>query len=88
MSACLFRRAVPVLLFVLLAPGLVSAQAPDNGKLDSLRRLAVDLLNGERRQRNLPVFTPDARLEEAAQHHAEDMATRQYYSHTSPRATR
>ena len=42
------------------------------------------LLNAQRAAAGLPAATPDARLTAAAQAHAADMVTRDYFSHTSP----
>lgn len=42
------------------------------------------LLNAQRAAAGLPAATPDARLTAAAQAHAADMVSRDYFSHTNP----
>ena len=45
------------------------------------------LLNAQRASGGLPPATADARLTAAAQAHAQDMASRDYFSHRSPEGT-
>ncbi|MFF5985690.1 CAP domain-containing protein [Prauserella flavalba] len=44
----------------------------------------VDLVNDERADAGCPAVTVDSRLTRAAQKHSDDMARREYLSHTSP----
>ncbi len=63
------------------APTLAS-QA--NAGLAGTRKEILDLVNGERTKRNLPVMKQNAKLDLAAHRHAEDMAKRKFFSHKSP----
>lgn len=58
-----------------------SAELSDTGRV---RRGLLERLNRERARRGLPALRPDARLDRAAQAHAEDMLRRSYYGHESP----
>ncbi len=71
--------AVAVALILLVHP----ARAED-AKLDGLRDLALKLVNQSRSEHKLPALRLDAKLTKAAQSHADDMRTRNYYSHSSP----
>lgn len=59
----------------------------ETGDLAKLRQKALELVNKERRDRDLQPLTLGPALNEAAQRHAEDMLARNYYAHVSPRAT-
>lgn len=61
-----------------------AASGMETGDLATLRTAALDLLNQDRREHDLPPLELDDTLDEAAQNHAEDMLRRDYYSHTSP----
>jgi uncharacterized protein YkwD len=74
---------VPLILALLLgAPA--SAQAPDTGDLPALRERALELVNRERRERDLEPLQLEDRLDRAAQAHAEDMLARDFFAHESP----
>lgn len=49
-----------------------------------VRSEVLDRTNAERAAAGLPPLVLDARLNDAAQRHAEDMLLRSYYSHSSP----
>ena len=51
---------------------------------DTLRMAMLDAINRERMAENLPPLTSNKNLELAAQLHAEDMFTREYFDHFSP----
>ena len=58
--------------------------------LADLERVRTDMLarvNAERAATGAPPLLRDPRLDEAAQHHAEDMLLRSYYNHISPDGT-
>ncbi len=71
-------------LFALLLAVLPPTAGLGASSLDDLRTLALELVNGERRQRNLAPLERNEDLTEAAQHHAEDMLSRDYFAHESP----
>ena len=52
--------------------------------LENVRARMLESVNAERRTRRLPPLLENARLDLAAQRHAEDMIRRSYYSHESP----
>lgn len=52
--------------------------------VEAARREALDRVNRLRRERGLEALVADARLDAAAQAHAEDQARRSYYDHRSP----
>lgn len=72
-----------LVVVTLLIPAL-PAQPREPDDVSALRTLALELVNEERRQRNLPAFEADQDLDEAAQFHAADMLKRHYYAHESP----
>ena len=76
MKTVLRTAALAFSLGVALTPALAFAD------LSSTSILA--LANNERAERGLGTLTMDARLAAAAQKKADDMATRGYFSHTSP----
>ncbi len=51
---------------------------------EAVRARILSRVNEERRARRLPPYVESARLDQAAQNHAEDMIRRSYYSHQSP----
>ena len=64
----------------------VSSSRPPttNSALQSIRSGVLDLVNQERRKRTLPMMKQNSLLDLAAQHHAEDMAKRGFFSHQTP----
>lgn len=66
---------------VLLLLSVPEASAAEVGRL---RTHALELVNRSRGDHGLPSLMLDATLSSIAQHHADDMARRDYYSHTSP----
>jgi uncharacterized protein YkwD len=52
--------------------------------LDHIRAQALTLLNQSRKENNLPPLILEAKLNAAAQAHAEDMLKRHYFAHVSP----
>lgn len=74
-------RAVGVFLLLIM---VLPAQSREPDDVQALRALALELVNEERRQRNLPPFEAEQDLDEAAQYHAADMLKRNYYAHESP----
>lgn len=52
--------------------------------LPELRSYAIQLVNRDRQLNGLPPLTEDPLLSLAAQRHAEDMLTRQFYDHVNP----
>ncbi|SJZ78691.1 CAP domain-containing protein [Consotaella salsifontis] len=71
-----------VFVAVLLANREAPAAPPD--KLDQWREQALELVNEDRKGEGREALTLGDALDEAAQFHANDMAKRNYYSHTSP----
>ena len=51
-----------------------------------LERTLLDLTNAERKPRGLSTLLPDDALALAARHHAQEMASLNYFSHSSPTA--
>jgi uncharacterized protein YkwD len=61
--------------------------ARETAGLRDLRRVQAEMLaavNAERRKAGAPLLRPSARLDQAAQRHAEDMLARRYFAHESP----
>lgn len=52
--------------------------------MPELRNFALDLVNRDRKLNNLNPLVEDVVLSQAAQDHAQDMLTRQYFDHISP----
>ena len=79
-------RAASVLLLAagLLASAVTPATAAETGDLVALRSEALALVNAARQDQGLPGLRLTARLNAAAQAHAEDMLKRGYYAHQSP----
>lgn len=55
-----------------------------NADLAAIRKEILDLVNAERKKRNLPVMKQNTKLDLAAHRHAEDMTKRKFFSHKSP----
>ncbi|MFE5486266.1 CAP domain-containing protein [Streptomyces sp. NPDC056527] len=66
------------------APGPIEAVAPVVGKVVQYVDQIVSLANAEREKAGCSPLRSDGRLRSAAQAHADDMAERDYYEHTSP----
>jgi uncharacterized protein YkwD len=52
--------------------------------VEQVRRELLVRINAERRRAKLPPLAENAKLEEAAQFHAQDMLARSYFAHVSP----
>ena len=74
--------AAVVLAWLVLVPHPALAQ--QHGDIAALRQEALALVNKARKQRQLSPLTLDAKLNQAAQYHADDMFRRHYYAHSSP----
>lgn len=57
---------------------------PTAASVSSIRRATLCLINRERRARGLRALRASRTLARPAQRHSADMATRRYFSHTSP----
>lgn len=84
--SCMSRPAARrVLSSIMLAAALLFhphlALADD---LAPIREQALALLNQSRKENNLPPLALEAKLNKAAQGHAEDMLKRKYFAHSSP----
>lgn len=55
--------------------------------LNQVRAAMLARVNAERARAGRPALELDPRLNETAQHHADDMLARSYYSHSSPEGT-
>jgi uncharacterized protein YkwD len=67
--------------------GKVQTERHELGKeraLPELQRYALQLVNRDRQLNGLSTLTEDPLLSLAAQRHAEDMLTRQFYAHVNP----
>lgn len=73
-----------VALAVAETSDLILSRAPERLPASVLSGTVVALTNGERADRNLPTLTRNAKLDEAAQMKAQDMAAKGYYAHVSP----
>ena len=60
------------------------ATAGDPDSTDALRQSLLTLTNTYRRSVSVPLLQLQAQLTQAAQRHAEDMAQKNYFDHTSP----
>jgi uncharacterized protein YkwD len=82
-------RGVPlyVLLFAWPEPDAWSQEAEPLRDLTRVRVALLAAVNAERRAAGRPPLAADARLDAAAQAHAEDMLARSYYAHESPEGT-
>ncbi|WP_274423335.1 CAP domain-containing protein [Chelativorans sp. YIM 93263] len=83
-----FAAACLLLVSVLLA-GCATRPTADHTlseivNVSALRAEALAMVNQQRRGEGLAALQPSARLNAAAQAHAEDMARRGFYSHHSP----
>lgn len=61
-----------------------SMETPSLSRNLGVASLILDIANTHRARSGLPPLILNARLSQAAQVHAEDMATNGYFSHTSP----
>ena len=61
-----------------------SGDLPGPGARAELAAAVLCLLNAERAREGLPPLARDARLDDAAQAHAEDMGRRRFYAHDNP----
>lgn len=52
--------------------------------MDAARKDVVDLVNAERAKNRCGALKANAKLQEAAQAHTDDMAARNYFDHNSP----
>lgn len=64
--------------------GRDGGQRPRELRPPRIRELILCLHNGERAEHGLPELEYEARLETAAQRHAEDMVERQFFAHETP----
>jgi uncharacterized protein YkwD len=62
---------------------LASSASPMNA-FQAVQQLALELVNRDRAAEGLSPMQVDTQLAQAAQHHAEDMLKRNYFSHYSP----
>jgi uncharacterized protein YkwD len=77
---------VPLYLFLFAWPeaDFFTRQTAPLADLAEVRRRMLAAVNAVREKNGLPPLDPDARLDRAAQGHAEDMLARSFYSHASP----
>ena len=71
-------------LCLVLAVLAASAARAEPAQLGKWRQEALSAVNADRQKHGRPALKLTGPLNEAAQRHAEDMARRNYYSHTSP----
>lgn len=57
---------------------------PSDPQTDAARAGVLELVNSERAQQGCGALRPDARLQNAAQGHSDDMAARAYFDHRDP----
>jgi uncharacterized protein YkwD len=69
---------------VLATPCLNTNQTPEPGDLNQIRAATVCLVNQERARNDELPLRVDARLEQAAQGHSEDMVSEDYFGHVAP----
>ena len=69
----------------LLAAG--PAPAAETGDIDALRQQALELVNEDRAEHDLPALVLQPALNEAAQAHAEGMLRDDYFAHVAPDGT-
>jgi uncharacterized protein YkwD len=80
-----FAAAWRSLLTTAVLVGIVnSSSAAEPGDLAELRSKALELVNKARQQHGLPALQSRLELDRAAQAHAEDMLSRNYFDHVSP----
>jgi len=78
----MYRRTVIALSMTALADCVDTvAEEPEPREAE---RLAVERINERRAEAGVGALARDATLVETARAHSEDMATRDYYSHTTP----
>lgn len=81
------QDSVPAALYKVYVPQVV---APPNASAPADQATIAEVLtlvNAERAKAGCPALTLNTRLSAAAQAHSEDMALRNYFSHTSPDGT-
>lgn len=66
------------------APGPNATVGTNNNQQGGFIQQVVDLTNRERTNNGLPPIAADTELQKAAQMKSDDMATNNYFSHTSP----
>ena len=76
------RRFLPGMM--LAATLLFQPHAARADDLDHIREQALVLLNQSRNEHKLPPLVLEAKLNKAAQAHANDMLKRKYFAHASP----
>ena len=78
--------SVPVALKAAVKPVVVPAPraVDDSGSLRGDEKAILDGVNAIREAQSLPSLVDVAQLNEAAQDHAEDMASKGYFAHNSP----
>jgi uncharacterized protein YkwD len=69
---------------MLAAAVLLHPHAGRADDLDRIREQALALVNQSRKEHNLPPLVLEAKLNKAAQAHANDMLKRNYFAHSSP----
>ena len=69
---------------VLATPCLDTQFAPEPGNLEQVREATLCLINQERARNDELPLRLDARLEQAAQEHSEDMFDEDYFAHVAP----
>lgn len=66
------------------SPSSSPGESPQSNPIAVLEDEAIELTNDERTQQGCKPLRPNERLHTAARSHSEDMAARDYFSHTSP----
>lgn len=79
-------RGVPVYTFLLAVPARAAFERRTAGLADlrAVREALLDRINAERRRAGRRALRLDAKLNAAAQEHAEDLLARGYFDHQSP----
>jgi uncharacterized protein YkwD len=77
---------VPLYVFLYAVPEAehFGRQTQGLGDLAKVRAAMLAAVNAERKHAGSPPLTANARLDQAAQHHAVDMLARNYFAHESP----
>jgi uncharacterized protein YkwD len=78
---------VPLYVFLYAVPEAEHFSRETQGLSDlrQVRSAMLATVNAERKRAGSPPLTANARLDQAAQHHAADMLARNYFAHESPR---
>ncbi len=79
--------ALSLVLFTLVNAPLTHAEAISTDTLQPMEGQLLTLLNNERVGRGLAPLTLDSSLEDLARQRSNDMASRNYFSHTTPEGT-